>query len=135
MVADTERQLYPAVVATLAALTVDPKDAAAAKLAETYARAIDGAKSVEASADAVLRRARSESDGEDDDLLEQVQALRNKLRAQTALVDLGPKLAAILVELQATPKARATGKPGAGPQGQKRSPLSAWNSGHAVGNG
>jgi len=135
VVASTDRQLHPAVVETLAALGLEAKDQAAAKLAETYARAIDGAKSVEASADAILRRARSESEGEDDPLIEQVQALRNKMRAQVALENLGPKLAAILVELQATPKARAAGSPGAPVKGKKLGALSAFREGRLVADG
>jgi hypothetical protein len=99
---NADRQLAPAVAATLGALNLADVDTAAAKLAETYARAIDQAKAVESWADAVLRKV-----DHDSDLYDEVRALKLKLLAKVALADLGPKLAAVLVELGATPKARA----------------------------
>jgi hypothetical protein len=110
--ASTDRLLAPAVAASLAALDLSPEDEAAARLAEVYARSLDGAAGMEAAARKVLRGV----DGDDPDLLAQVQALVQAVSARKALVDLGPKLTALLVELGATPKVRAwmaTSKPAA----------------------
>lgn len=106
-----DRLLLPAVTSTLESLELAPEDAAAARLAESYARTLDQARAVEAQADRVLRRAK----GEDPELAEEVQALRAKLSANATLRDLGPKLLDTLTALGANPKARAglTGKGGA----------------------
>lgn len=104
--------LAPAVAETLGALQLVAEDAAAARLASTYARALDRAGAIEAQADRVLRKA----DGEDGDpeLYELVAALKAKLSAQTTLATIGPKLHDVLGSLGATPKARASlGKGGA----------------------
>jgi hypothetical protein len=104
-----DRLLAPAVAASLAVLDLPDADEAAVKLADTYARAIDEAKSAERWADKVLAKVDDESD-----TFDEVKALRLKLTARSALADLGPKLTALLVELGATPKARAAmakGKP------------------------
>jgi hypothetical protein len=108
-----DRLLAPAVTASLAVLDLPPEDQAAGKLAESYARSLDQAAAVEAQADKVLRAVSAGPDA-DPDLVELVSALRSKLSARSALADLGPKLTALLVELGATPKARAAmakGKP------------------------
>lgn len=104
-----DRLLAPAVAASLAVLDLPDEDQAAARLADTYARAIDEAKAAERWADKVLAKVDAESD-----TFDEVKALRLKLTARSALADLGPKLTALLVELGATPKARAAmakGKP------------------------
>lgn len=103
---DASRQLGPAVTATLGALGLTDVDQAAARLADSYARALDQASAIEAAADRVLRAVERDSDA-DPDLVDQMRALRNRLTARQALADLGPKLTAALVELGATPKARA----------------------------
>lgn len=99
-----ERLMQPAVSGTLEALELAPEDAAAAKLAETYASALDQARAVEAQADRVLRRAK----GEEPELVEEVRALRAKLSAQVTLSQVGPKLLDVLTALGASPKARAS---------------------------
>ena len=114
-IGSVDRQLTPAVLATVGALDLTDADQAAAKLAEIYARAVDAARQAESWADSVLRKVDQESD-----LYEEVQALRAKLGAKVALSDLGPKLAAVLAELGATPKARAAmakGRPPVAPTG------------------
>lgn len=99
-----DRLLAPAVTATLDALDLPDTDQAAAKLAESYARALDQAAAIEGQAERVLRDAGKSGD---EDLIERVEALVAKLGARSALVTIGPKLESVLVELGATPKARA----------------------------
>jgi hypothetical protein len=123
------------VLDTLDALDLADEDKAAAKLAETYARALDEARSIEASANAILKRARSESEGDEDDLVEQVQALAAKLRARAALETLGPKLQAVLVELRATPRARAAGQPKGGAAPSPQGALASFRQGMGVARG
>ncbi|PRX48673.1 hypothetical protein B0I33_104491 [Prauserella shujinwangii] len=104
-----ERLLAPAVAETLESLELQPEDAAVSKLAERYAREIDGASAAAAQAEKVLREV-----GEDPDTAELVAALKAKLGARSAMESLGPKLLAALDALGASPKARAArGKGGA----------------------
>lgn len=108
------RRLTPAVRASLAVLELDPRDQAAARLAELYAQRLDAAAVVAGHADRVLRAAAS---AEDPDLYEQLGALRSKLAEQVALTGLGARLEAVLAALGATPAARAkSGAPSAAPQ-------------------
>jgi len=109
-----------AVDTTLAAIEPPDKDAAAAKLAQKYADALDEAKAIERAADKVLERViRGGVDGVSDDLgeveradlLDEVKALRNKLVARAALVAIGQRLEAVLNDLGATPSARAKQAP------------------------
>lgn len=69
--------LAPAVASAVKALSVDDVDAAAVRLAEQYAAAIDAGSCAECN-------------------------------AKTSIAELGPKLLACLVELGATPRARAS---------------------------
>jgi hypothetical protein len=95
--------LLPRVVANLAELDLDPRDQAAARLAELYARRIDKAGVIAAAADRALRDAVLSGDPA---LAEQVGALKAKLAEQVALKDLGARLEAVLAALGATPAAR-----------------------------
>lgn len=99
-----DRLLAPAVAETLQALHLGVTDQAAAKLAERYAVELDQAAAIAAHADRVLKLA---GEADDPDLLEQVTALRNRLTARSCVADLGPKLAALLGELGATPMSAA----------------------------
>lgn len=99
---NVESLLAPAVAATLNALQLDDQDRAAAKLAETYASAIDAAQTAESWADSVLRKI-----DRDSDLYEEIAALKLKLSARIALSDYGPKLLAVMTELGGTEKSRA----------------------------
>lgn len=107
-----DRLLAPALTTSLAALDLADEDQAAAKLAESYARALDSAAGMEAQARKVLRDAA----GLDEDLLARVEALTQALGARKALAEIGPKLTALLVELGATPKARAALSKGRPPE-------------------
>lgn len=98
-----DRLLAPAVTASLAALNLPAEDGAAARLAGSYARALDSAAAMEAQARKVLRDAA----GEDEDLMARVEALTQALAARTALVQIGPKLESLLAQLGATPKGRS----------------------------
>lgn len=89
--------------ATLAALSLDPSDAAAQELCRTYARELDGAAAVRARADRAVKEARLRGD---DEHTVEVDALRAKLSERAALVQVGKLLHLLLAELQATPKAR-----------------------------
>lgn len=98
-----DRLLLPAVQSSLAALALSDEDQAAARLAESYARALDSAAGMEAQARKVLRDAA----GGDEDLLARVEALTQALAARTTLVQIGPKLESVLAQVGATPKGRA----------------------------
>lgn len=98
--------LLPAVSETLEALDLSAEDAAAARLAEVYAKQLDRAGAIEAQAGKVLQKAIE--DDADTELLELVGALKAKLSAQTTLAAIGPKLHDVLTSLGATPKARAS---------------------------
>lgn len=113
-------KLADAVARTVQSFAESDVDAAAMALADLLARQIDGAAAVARQADKVL--AAIGDDEEDADAREMVQALRAKLTERDTLDKLGARLLAVLVELQATPKARGA-KPGAG--GEKASPLAA----------
>lgn len=97
-----DRLLAPVVSSTIRALDLLEQDKATAGLAAMYAREIDSAKAAEGRADAVLRKVTADSD-----LFDEVKALRVKLAARAALSDYGPKLAAVLESLGATPRARS----------------------------
>jgi hypothetical protein len=107
-----DRLLTPAVVETVENLELQPEDVALAKLAERYAREIDGASAAGAQADKVLREV-----GDDPELAELVGALKAKLGARSAMENLGPKLLAVLDALGATPKARTSAGKGGAPRG------------------
>lgn len=106
-----EELIAPAVAETVSKLATRPEDAAAIRLAERYAAALD---------DAVLIAIGL---GELDELLpvsdedgrKTLFALSKRVEAQAVLAELGPKLLAVLESLGASPKARAAvaGKGGA----------------------
>lgn len=104
----TRETLSTALDRTVRALDPADLDAAAVRLAQLYARQIDQAGAVAAVADRALRKARED---DDEQLVELVQALRAKLGEREALDRLGARLAALLVELQATPKSRPVTPP------------------------
>lgn len=104
--------LAKAVADTLAALDEHAADAAVRELAVSYARAVDRAEAEGRAAGEVMARL---SKDEDPDAWEAVEALRAQLSARQALVQLGSRLEATLVLLQAVPKTRPA-KPTA-PQG------------------
>lgn len=115
-----DRLLAPAVAESLAELDLEAEDAAAAKLADRYARELDQAAAVAAQAERVLKAA-----DEDPELAELVAALKQKLSARSAVENLGPKLLATLDALGATPKARAAASKGGGSGGQQGGKLAA----------
>lgn len=101
--------------ATIAALGPTEMDAAAVELARIYARQIDQAAAIQARADKALRSAEKSGD---EALIEQVAALRAKLGERECVDRIGARFHALLVELQATPKARSgAAKPAVKPGG------------------
>lgn len=91
---------------TLGKVQKHPEDAALRVLAEEYAATMDRAAAI---------AARLAKLPPDPDIMEELDRLRKRVSAQVTMSDLGPKLLAALVELQATPKARAAaGKPAPG---------------------
>lgn len=100
--------LGPKVAETLDSLGLGPEDAALAQLAREYAAQVDRAAAIAAS----LAKLPASPDFE-----EELTRLRARVSAHTTLIDIGPKLQAALIELGATPKARAAlpGKPRTGP--------------------
>ena len=113
------RSLLDAVEETIAALDPEAVDQGLVELARLYARQIDRASATAAMADRAARLAASEDD--DGALMEIVAALRAKLTERDTIDKIGARLTVALVELKATPKARAAGssggagKPSAGP--------------------
>ena len=104
-----------AVLDTLGKLALAPEDAALAKLAEEYGRTIDRAAAIAAQAAALPK---------DPDIVEELEKIRKRVSAQATMGDLGPRLLAALVELGATPKARAAvHKPPAGGRKSKLAEL------------
>lgn len=103
---------------TVAALPRADTDAAAVHLARLLAQQIDDRAAVARAAAKALRDAAADGD---DALVEQVEALRARLGEREALDKLGARLLAVLVELQATPRARGKAPaalPGGGKLGQ-----------------
>lgn len=103
---------------TVAALPQADGDAAAVHLARLLAQQIDDRATVARAAAKALGQAVALGD---DTLIEQVEALRARLGEREALDKLGARLLAVLVELQATPKARGkvpAALPGGGKLGQ-----------------
>lgn len=98
-----DRKLTPAVEETLEKLTLQPEDAALARLVLSYARTIDQAAAIAAHAAKIPF---------DPDTADEVKRLASRVSAQVTMSDLGPKLLAALDALGASPKARAAvGKP------------------------
>ena len=95
---------------TINALDPAEMDAAAIELARVYAQQLDSAAAISARADKALRAA--EKDG-DEALIEQVSALRAKLGEKECIDRIGARFHALLVDLQAVPKARVGQKPAA----------------------
>lgn len=101
----------PAVTETVNHLDLDAVDAAAVKLAQRYAAAIDAAARIAADLDDL---------SDDESLAKRVAALAAKVEAQCVLDRLGPKLLEALEALGATPRARASRKGGASAPAQGR---------------
>lgn len=99
--------LFAQVEATLAALTLDDSDAAAAELARTYAKQIDQAAAIRSKADKLVADAIKDGALPGDTLWERVNALQAKLSERDCIDKIGRDLAALLDALGATPKARA----------------------------
>lgn len=105
---------------TLAALPLEPADAAIAGLALRLAATIDAAAELAEAAAAVPY---------DPDTAMQVARLRQRVEAHVVMAEVGPKLQAALAALQATPAARAAAvKP---PAGGRKSKLAALRQGAA----
>lgn len=102
-----DRLLTPAIIATLDVLDLGPIDLGAAKLAVRMAQQIDDAAWSEKAADKILQHVIDAGYPADDPVHVEVDALRRKLAARLAVAELGPKLLAVLVEVGATPLARA----------------------------
>ena len=101
-------ELRDAVDEATAALPLQPQDVALKVYALMLAESIDERERLADIADSALRRAERESD--DPDLLDEVRTLRAKLSARETLDRLGTNLHKALVELGASPRARAEGK-------------------------
>lgn len=102
----------PAVAETVDKLDTKPEDAAMVRLVERYAAAIDEARLIALAAEEI----EPESEGQ----ARALSALRERVNAVTVLAELGPKLAAALAELGASPKSRAAfARKGGDPSGDK----------------
>lgn len=100
-----DAKLSQAVADTTGHLPLTDQDKAAVRLAVQYAAAIDQTAALADQAAAI------ELDGDDVTGRRQLAALAKQVETQAVLAELGPKLLACLVELGATPKARAALKP------------------------
>jgi hypothetical protein len=100
---DADRTMSAAVALTLDALKVAPEDAAAKRLAQRYAAAIDAAERAQWLAEKALDEIPA------DDVMGRayIQTLAAKVEVKELLDRLGPKLLAALEALGATPQARA----------------------------
>ncbi len=97
--------LRAAVDQTLEAIDVAPEEAAAAELARQLASEIDDAATAERWATLALRQV-ADDDDPDAELEELIRGLKAKVSRRDALVRVGQRLEAVLVQLQATPAAR-----------------------------
>jgi hypothetical protein len=104
--------LLEALEISLTAREGDPLDEALTALCRAYARDLDSAAAVEARAHRVAEDVMREC-GTDSALYERVKALEGALTKRAALDRIGARYQAALVELLATPRARA-GQSGAG---------------------
>lgn len=96
-------KLADAVATTLAALELSDADQAAAELARQLADEIDSAERNERVAERALYLAEQSDSVELEDL---IRTLRAKASHRDAIVRVGQRLEAVLVQLQATPAAR-----------------------------
>lgn len=100
--------LRTALDTTLAALELADRDQAAAELARQLASEIDEAERAEYFAERALEKIDQDAEPEVADL---IRVLRTKAGHRDAIVRVGQRLEAVLVQLQATPA--AAGKAGA----------------------
>jgi hypothetical protein len=96
--------MVAAVDVTISALDLTEVDQAAVKLAGRYAAALDESGAIDRQASRVLEKAATSGD---DELYEEVAALRAKLSARSALLSVGMRLESLLDALGATPSSRA----------------------------
>ena|SRR5690349_14164911 len=110
-------ELRDAVDESTAALPLQPQDIALKVYALTLADSIDERNRLAEIADRALRRAEDEYGVEGVDVLDELRTLRAKLSARETLDRLGTNLHRALVELGASPRARAEGKAPKAPLG------------------
>lgn len=101
--------LRTALETTLEALELKPRDQAAAELARQLASEIDDAERAEHYAERALERIDQDAEPELADL---IRVLRTKAGHRDAIVRVGQRLEAVLVQLQATPAAMAKASTG-----------------------
>lgn len=105
---NAEHLLAPVVEQSLAALTLNDEDQAAAALARAYARQLDGVTRAEFLAECALQEV-----GDEDPMTRlYIQGLKAKVDAKEMFDRIGPKLLAVLESLGATPAARGRMKGG-----------------------
>jgi hypothetical protein len=109
-VAVTVGELRDAVDEATAALPLQAQDIALKVYALMLADSIDERNRLAEIADRALRRAQDEYGEEGVELLDELRTLRAKLSARETLDRLGTNLHKALVELGASPRARAEGK-------------------------
>ena len=100
--------MLEAVDTTCSAIVSEDIDTAAVELARVYAKQLDQVAIIRRQADKAL--AQAEESG-DEALIETVTALRAKVSEQGCIDRIGARLHNLLIELQATPKARGGQKP------------------------
>jgi hypothetical protein len=103
-------ELRDAVDEATAALPLQPQDVGLKVYALMLAESIDERERLAEIADRTLRKAEDEYGEEGVDVLDELRTLRAKLSARETLDRLGTNLHRALVELGASPRARAKGE-------------------------
>ena len=122
-------ELRDAVDDATAALPLQPQDVGLKVYALMLAESIDERNRLAEIADRALRRAEDAYGDEGVDVLDELRTLRAKLSARETLDRLGTNLHKALVELGASPRARAEGKAPKAPIGGGSDPLTLMRGG------
>lgn len=124
-------ELRNAVDDATAALPLQPQDVGLKVYALMLAESIDERERLAEIADRALRRAEEAYGEEGVDVLDELRTLRAKLSARETLDRLGTNLHRALVELGASPRARAEGKAPKAPLGNAANALAVMRGGAA----
>ena len=116
-------ELRDAVDDATAALSLQPQDIGLKVYALMLAESIDERERLAEIADRALRKAERDLGEENADLFAELRTLRAKLSARETLDRLGTNLHKALVELGASPRARAEGKVPRAPSAATSNPL------------
>lgn len=115
MLRDASKLMRADLDTTLKAIPENPADAAIRRLAKDYVDSIDRAVWVAKAVDDLVDRVNEELPWDArQEILTELYRLSLKVKAETVLANVGPKLANVLEALGATPRARAKTTPTGG---------------------